>query len=88
MFRLITILLIGVLWSGTALAHGDNWGHGHHRRHHHHHGHAYRPYFRMHGPARLGYYPPPPPRYFARPPLDYYGYPPRPMPRYDYRERL
>lgn len=87
MFRLITILLIGMLCSGTAFAHGDDWGHGHHRRHHHHQGYGYPPYFRMHNPARMGYYPPPPPRYFMRPPLGYYGYPPQPMPSYDYRDR-
>jgi hypothetical protein len=87
MFRLITILLIGMLCSESAVAHGNNWGYGRQRWHHHHHGQGYRPYFRGHNPARIGYYAPLPPRYFARPPFDYYGYPQRPMPRYDLRDR-
>lgn len=83
MKKLVSIIIMTLAVSGTALAdgwrghHGRGHGHGHHKHHHHHHGHygyRYRQapvYYR----ERVRYVPAPPVRYYD-------AYPAYPAPRY------
>lgn len=72
MFRSISLLVVGAMFSSMAIADDDRDEH-HHHRHHHHHGHGY-PVERVYVPERVVEYVPVQPRYYAPPPPPRYGY--------------
>lgn len=85
MFRLLTIALLCLAFSGVAAAHGD-WGHRRHHGHHHHrHHHHYGPYRPAYFPPGWGYHRLPPRYREIPPPRDYRQDWYAPHPDYDHR---
>jgi len=67
MFKVTSIVVIGLLFSPMAWADGHGRGHGHHKHHHHNHHDQYVEVERVYYPERVVHYAPAPqpaPRYY------------------------